>query len=131
MFIVALDAGSKQEESSASRQLDTLQKSSDVIREYYDKDLPSLYEKLIQHSSKWRDIGMFLGFSPSELDDIQERPPLYGTAPKSWLRAILTEWLQWAPGDGRGSTNVANEHSLKQALIKSGFSDTAQAISSS
>ena len=131
MFIVTLDAGSEQEESSASRQLDTLQKSSDVSREYHDKDLPVLYRKLIQHSSKWRDIGMFLGFSPGELDDIQERPPLYGTAPKSWLRAILTEWLQWAPGDGRRSTNVANEHNLKQALIKAGFSDTAQAISSS
>ena len=131
MFIVNLDADSKQEESFASWQLDTVQKSSDVSREYQDKDLPVLYEKLIQHSSKWRDIGMFLGFSPGELDDIQERPPLYGTAPKSWLRAMLTEWLQWAPRDGRGSANVANEHNLKQALIKAGLSDTAQAISTS
>ena len=109
----------------------TVQRKDLVIKEYVVKDHTFLYGKIVQHSAKWRKIGIFLGFYPGELDIIQARPFLLNTAPESWLGAMLAQWLQWAPGDERGSTNVANEHSLKQALIKAGLSDTAQAISSS
>ena len=109
----------------------TLQRKDLVSRNYVDKDHSFLYGKMVQHSAKWREIGIFLGFYPGELDIIQARPFLLNNAPESWLGAMLAQWLQWAPGDGRGSTNVANEDSLKQALIKAELSDTAQAISSS
>ena len=68
-----------------------------------ESDLPDLSV----HACKWRDIGMYLGFQQTELDDIQARPFLLQDAPKSWLRAMLSEWLQWAPKDSRGSSSFA------------------------
>ena len=94
----------------------------------HDMDHPSLYNKLQKHSSKWKEIGTLLGFCPGELDNIEARPLLLSSAPKSWLRAMLAEWLQWAPGDARGSTDFATLNGLKQALDKAGLSATAQAL---
>ena len=62
-------------------------------------------EKLCPHSHKWRDIGVGLGFTSSELDIIQAAPLRLHNAPWS---AMLADWLEWAPGDGRGSTEYAN-----------------------
>ena len=45
---------------------------------------------------------MQLGFLPGELSNIESRPNLTSGAPVSWLGALLEEWIQWAPGDGRG-----------------------------
>ena len=75
-----------------------------------------LLEQLHTHSAKWREIGESLGFRPSELDEIQARPPLWSGAPRSFLSAMLTDWLQWAPGDGRGSTSFATLEDLKAAV---------------
>ena len=58
-----------------------------------------LFKQLQIHSAKWREIALCLGFLPAELEDIQARPFLMSGAPKSWLSAMLAEWLQWAPGD--------------------------------
>ena len=93
-----------------------------------DTDHSRLYEKLQEHSSKWKEIGTFLGFRPGELDNIEARPLLLSSAPKSWLSAMLAEWLQWAPGDARGSTDFATLNGLRQALDKAGLSATAQAL---
>ena len=77
---------------------------------------PVLYKQLIRHSTKWREIGTLLGFLPSELDNIQARPLLLSGAPNSFLSAMLAEWLQWAPGDDRGSTTFATLEALKVAI---------------
>ena len=94
----------------------------------HEQNHTALYAKLTEHSAKWRDIGTYLGFRPSELDEIQARPPLYATAPKSLLSAMLAEWLQWSPGDGRGSTKCATLEGLSDALNEAGLSETAQSI---
>ena len=94
----------------------------------HDTDHPSLYEKLKEHSYKWKEIGTLLGFRPGELNNIEARPLLLSSAPKSWLSAMLAEWLQWAPGDARGSTDFATLNGLIQALDKAGLSATAQAF---
>ena len=80
-----------------------------------------LLKQLIYHSSKWRDIGLHLGFQPGELEGIQDQPLLLGGAPKSWLSKMLAEWLQWAPGDGRGSISSATLEGLKAALREAGL----------
>ena len=87
-----------------------------------------LYESLAKYSAKWHEIGTYLRFLPSELEEIKARPGLYGTAPKSWLSAILADWLQWAPGDQRGSTECATLEGLSDALNKAGLSEAAQSI---
>ena len=119
-------AGSNPEEHTASPQVDTVARNTSFT--LHDTDHPSLYEKLKEHSYKWKEIGTLLGFRPGELDNIEARPLLLSSAPKSWLSAMLEEWLKWAPGDARGSTEVATLNGLRQALDKAGLSATTQAL---
>ena len=87
-----------------------------------------MYEKLTEYSAKWREIGTHLGLRPTELDKIHARPLLLSDAPNSWLNTMLAEWLQWAPGDRRGSTNCATLEGLRDALNKAELSEAAQSI---
>ena len=83
-----------------------------------ERDLPDLLKELRKHAAKWRDIGTHLRFHPGELDNIQARPLLLATAPESWLGAMLTEWLQRAPDDTRGSSSIELlTHALSQCGI--------------
>ena len=95
---------------------------------YDDCDHPRLYEKLKEHSSKWKEVGTLLGFRPGELNNIEAKPLLLRGAPKSWLYEMLEEWLQWAPGDARGSTDFATLSGLREALDKAGLGATAQSL---
>ena len=92
--------------------------------------LPKLLCKLNNHASKWKDIGTHLGFLQGELDNIEGKPSLHSSGPKAWLREMLREWLEWAPGDSRGSSSCASIESLKCALDKSGLAQTALDIES-
>ena len=95
-----------------------------------ESHLPELLIKLNDHASRWRDIGMYLGFRKGELDNIAGSPLLWTESPRSWLREILGAWLEWAPGDSRGSDAFASIENLKCALDKSGLAQTALDIQS-
>ena len=95
-----------------------------------ERDHINVYEKLQFHAARWRDIGTSLGFSQGELDNIQATPLLLSAAPKSWLSAMLAEWLQWAPGDGHGRTGFATVKSLSDALLHAGLGRTAEEFKS-
>ena len=84
-----------------------------------ESDLPRLLSKLGSHAYKWRDIGIHLGFQEGELKNIDAKPLLLHDSPKSWLREMLSEWLQWAPGDDRKSSTFATLETLINALNKS------------
>ena len=88
----------------------------------------SLLKQLANYSSKWRDIGLFLGFQSRELDVIQAKPLLLEGGPTSWLSKMLAEWLQWAPGDSRGSTSFATLENLKAALREAGLGAKADEL---
>ena len=77
--------------------------------------------QLKKHAAKWRELGIHLGFLPGELDNIEVRPNLLQGAPISWFGAMLESWLQWAPGDSRGSPNFATLEVLKEALSEAGL----------
>ena len=79
--------------------------------------------------AKWRKIGTHLKFYQKELDIIQANPLLLNDAPTSWLSAMISEWLEWAPGDSRGSTSYANLEDLKSAVSKAGFGVVAEDLS--
>ena len=70
--------------------------------------LPMLLSKLNNHATKWRDIGMYLGFQHGELENIQAKPFLLFGAPQSYLGAMLTDWLHRAPTDHRGGPTIDN-----------------------
>ena len=84
--------------------------------------LAMLLSKLNDHAFCWRDIGSNLGFKQGELSNIdasirqQDNP-----GPVGCLRAMLSQWLQWAPGDNRGSPSFATLDALKTALRDSGL----------
>ena len=77
-----------------------------------------LFEQLAPYATSWRGIGITLGFTKGELDNIESSPTLQVGTPRTWLAAMLSEWLQWTPGDSRGSTKSASLEDLKDALRK-------------
>ena len=79
--------------------------------------------------AKWRKIGTHLNFQQKELDIIQANPLLLNDAPTSWLSVMLSNWVEWAPGDSRGSTSYANLEDLKSAVSKAGFGVVAEELS--
>ena len=87
-----------------------------------------LLTQLKEHAAQWRDIGTHLGFSHGELSNIQATPLHLNGAPKSWLSAMLSEWLEWAPGDERGSKNYATLSGLKSAVREAGLGRTAEEL---
>ena len=91
-----------------------------------EPDYHTIYDKLEGHAYRWRDIGRELGFTEGEMDNIQDCPLLLQQAPDSWLGKMLTQWLQWAPGDRRGSTGCATIKSLCAALLKANLGQLAQ-----
>ena len=92
------------------------------------KKLPVLLQQLSNHSAKWKEIGLYMGFLASELNNIEAKPLLLQGAPKTWFDAMLEEWLQWAPGDRRGSTSFATLKALKAALVNTGLGAAAQEL---
>ena len=107
--------------------LDNTSTNSDTKR-LAESDITSLVGKLDSHAHQWRDIATHLGFQQTELDNIQARALLLQGSPQSWQRAMLSEWLQWAPSDSRGSPSFATLKALKDALSKSGLGATAATL---
>ena len=94
-----------------------------------DGDHRWIYESLEDKACNWRDIGRALGFKQGEMDNIQSDPMLLTqSAPKSFLRELLSQWLQWAPGDKRGSVSFATKESLRAALLCANLGQIAQQI---
>ena len=83
-------------------------------------------DKLRTHAHKWKDIAHGLGFLASELKNIEADPTNLINAPASYLYAMLDSWLQWAPGDDRGSRDYATVRSLSTAVDKAGLGVLAQ-----
>ena len=46
-------------------------------------------------SNKWNEIGLGLGFVPSELRQISSNISLLMYAPASFLATLLEQWVQW------------------------------------
>lgn len=76
-----------------------------------------IYSKLAPHATNWKELGTALGFNDNELELIQNEPLLLMQSPKSYLRKLLSQWLQWGPRDGRGSTDFANSVTIYKALL--------------
>ena len=123
---VATDNFTRQQQSVSSHH-DLAEKTGYKLSIHHHS---SLFKQLATCASKWRSIGLYLGFTRGELDNIiQANPTLLTTPPNSRLSAMLSEWLQWAPGDSRGSTNFATLESLKVALRRTGLGAVAHDLS--
>ena len=107
------------------------QRRTAPITEYYLKedDLNDIMLILSKHAAQWREIGMGLKFTNYELDNIENIPRLRFNAPISTLCEMISKWLQWAPGDNRGSTSFATLEALKDGLNIAGLAATANDLS--
>ena len=74
----------------------------------------------------WYEIGTGLGFTHNELSNIQAKT--LGGSPYKILSTILADWVQWVPGDGRGSQSYATRESLRTALKKAGLGVLAEQL---
>ena len=56
-----------------------------------------LMNRIHNYSHKWSDIGLRLGFFPSELDQISCNPSLFmsTSAPTRSMTRLLSQWVQW------------------------------------
>ena len=59
------------------------------------EDIGKLLNQLNNFSDKWFDIGMGLGFAPSELNLIKCMESLFNDAPVSYFTKLLSQWVQW------------------------------------
>lgn len=89
---------------------------------------PLLLKQLSHQSSSWRGIGIQLGFHPGELDTIEHKPANTTGGPTACLSAMLSNWLEWAPKDNRGSKQYATLGALKVAVDQAGFGRTAMEL---
>jgi hypothetical protein len=56
--------------------------------------------RLLQsYSYKWNLIGLSLGFTPHELNNILSMVILLTWAPVSYLQELLSQWVQWPTTD--------------------------------
>ena len=87
-----------------------------------------LYEQLVPCATKWDIIARYVGFHDYEIDSIKSNPThLYG-APQSYLRPLLSQWVQFSPPDSRGSKDVATLEALKSAVDRAGFHADAKTL---
>ena len=61
-----------------------------------------------------------------EMDAIENTEVLALQGSTAFLGELLALWLQWAPGDGRGSTGYATKESLIAALLKANLDELAK-----
>ena len=60
-----------------------------------ERDIATLMNLMLNFSYKWHEIGLGLGFVPSELKHISNSPSLLMSAPTSFLYTLLSQWVQW------------------------------------
>ena len=81
-------------------------------------DIAALISLISSFSHKWYDIGIGLGFTPSELNMIRSKPLLLANAPTSYLVELLSWWMQWPMvGHPRKSTLKALCESLRSSHV--------------
>ena len=91
-------------------------------------DHSDIYKKLKPYAYKWREIARGLRFTPAELENITANPSHSTAAPENYLSTMLSDWLEWAPGDARGSTNYAKMEDLRSAVDRAGLGRTAREL---
>ena len=60
-----------------------------------EEEVAKLLELIHTFSYKWDMIGLKIGFTISELENIKSMPSLFMSAPMSYLKELLRRWVQW------------------------------------
>ena len=83
-----------------------------------DRHVSALLQVMHNHSLKWRKIGLALGFTEPELQDIESKPALLITAPFSYLEDLMSQWIQWPTDDHESEPTLEKLcTALKSSLV--------------
>ena len=69
--------------------------SAPTERVLTERDIATLLNLMHNFSDKWNEIGLGLEFVQSELTLISSNPSLFMSSPASFLRTLLSQWVQW------------------------------------
>jgi aminoglycoside phosphotransferase len=89
-------------------------------------DYGCLCEKLHSCAAKWKQIAQSLRFTCSEILNIETCPR--NMELNSYIDNVVGVWLEWAPGDARGSEDYATLEQLQNAVSKAGFGVVASEL---
>ena len=64
-----------------------------------ERDIHMIMLLIHNFSHKWNDIGLGLGFLPSELDQIRNNLSLLVSSPTGYMTKLLSQWVQWPTVD--------------------------------
>ena len=64
-----------------------------------EKDIAALMNQIHNFSEKWNGIGLILGFTQPELNQIKNNPSLFMSGPGSFMGELLSQWVQWPTKD--------------------------------
>jgi hypothetical protein len=84
-----------------------------------------LCEKFRSCAFKWKEIAQSLQFKYPEIEEIATHR---SGQPSSCLSDVIGKWLEWAPGDNRGSSEYATREQLLVAVEKAGFGRLASEV---
>lgn len=76
-----------------------------------------LINVLDQAATKWKEIGLNLGFSSDDLNCIEQDPSLVMKGVKAYFQELLRQWLEWKPQDDHLPTITALYDALKSPLV--------------
>ena len=85
----------------------------------------ALCEQLRPCVAGWRKIAEGLRFHNYEIENIGSDLTKLVGSPGSYMDAVLSEWLNWGPGDKRGTKDLATLEALKEALNRADFGRVA------
>ena len=88
----------------------------------------TITEQLNPYRAKWEAIAQALGFKVYEIDSIKVDPIIMLRGPQACLNSVISQWLNWANGDPRGSTDSATLEALKKAVRKLGLTGLAKSL---
>ena len=69
-------------------------------------------------ASKWKEVGLALGFLAHELDEVEKTPTLIVGGPQAYFREILRRWLNRAPPNYSFPTMAALVEALRASTVK-------------
>ena len=69
-------------------------------------------------ADKWKDIGLALGFSSSDLNSIEQSHLLAVRGVKAYFHELIRQWLQWTPPDHDSPTITALHEALVDPLVE-------------
>ena len=83
-----------------------------------EKDLQLLISVVGRAATRWKEVGLVLGFLKSELDEIEKTLVLTARGPEAYFQEMLSRWLDWAPPKHYLPTTSTLVEALRSSTVR-------------